>query len=65
MLQGSISVSMSIYQTLFCFVCCHLTSGEKDGDELRRNTDVQEIHRRTLFGSDATLGMPRTIVDHE
>ncbi|KAB8083224.1 hypothetical protein EE612_005348, partial [Oryza sativa] len=30
--KGSIAVSMSIYQTLFCFICCHLTSGEKDGD---------------------------------
>nr|XP_019705066.1 type I inositol polyphosphate 5-phosphatase 1 [Elaeis guineensis] len=63
--KGSISVSMSIYQTLFCFVCTHLSSGEKGGDELRRNTDVQEIHRRTQFSTVATVGVPKNIHDHE
>ncbi|KAJ0985574.1 hypothetical protein J5N97_003930 [Dioscorea zingiberensis] len=63
--KGSISVSMSIYQTFFCFICSHLTSGEKNGDELRRNADVQEIHRRTLFSSVSTNGLPRVIHDHE
>lgn len=56
---------MSIYQTLFCFVCTHLTSGEKEVDQLKRNADVQEIHRRTLFRSDSGLGRPKTIFDHE
>lgn len=63
--KGSIAVSMSIYQTLFCFICCHLTSGEKDGDELKRNADVQEIHRRTIFNPVSRVGMPKTIYDHE
>ncbi|XP_072968210.1 type IV inositol polyphosphate 5-phosphatase 3-like isoform X1 [Typha angustifolia] len=63
--KGSISVSMSIYQTLFCFICSHLTSGERDGERLRRNADVQEIHRRTQFNSVPGVGMPRTIYDHE
>ncbi|XP_042432439.1 type I inositol polyphosphate 5-phosphatase 1-like isoform X1 [Zingiber officinale] len=65
--KGSISVSMSIYQTHFCFICSHLTSGEKEGDELRRNADVQEIQRRTLFCSSAVPSgrMPKTICDHE
>uniref|UniRef100_A0A1D1XET1 Type I inositol 1,4,5-trisphosphate 5-phosphatase 1 n=2 Tax=Anthurium amnicola TaxID=1678845 RepID=A0A1D1XET1_9ARAE len=63
--KGSISVSMSIYQTLFCFVCCHLTSGEKEGDELRRNADVQEIHRRTIFNLVPSINVPRAIQDHE
>ncbi|CAA6660862.1 unnamed protein product [Spirodela intermedia] len=48
-----ISVSMSIYQTLFCFIC------------IRRNSDVQEIYRRTLFHSDRSTNLPRTIHDHE
>ncbi|KAM0932665.1 putative inositol-polyphosphate 5-phosphatase [Dioscorea sansibarensis] len=43
----------------------HLTSGEKDGDELRRNVDVQEIHRRTLFTSASSKELPRVIYDHE
>uniref|UniRef100_A0ACD5VKC0 Uncharacterized protein n=1 Tax=Avena sativa TaxID=4498 RepID=A0ACD5VKC0_AVESA len=63
--KGSIAVSMSIYQTHFCFICCHLTSGEKDGDELKRNADVQEIHRRTIFHPVSRVSTPKTIYDHE
>lgn len=65
MLQGSVSVSMSIYQTLFCFICTHLSAGEKPGDELKRNADVHDILRRTLFHSYSTFGLPRGIHDHE
>ncbi|RDY03709.1 Type IV inositol polyphosphate 5-phosphatase 3 [Mucuna pruriens] len=63
--KGSISISMSIYQTLFCFICTHLTAGEKEGDELKRNADVREIHQRTRFYSLADIGLPRNIFDHE
>ncbi|KAH7652001.1 Inositol-polyphosphate 5-phosphatase protein [Dioscorea alata] len=63
--KGSISVSMSIDQTFFCFICSHLTSGEKDGDEVRRNLDVQEIHRRTLFTSASSKELRKVIYDHE
>ncbi|KAJ6920311.1 type IV inositol polyphosphate 5-phosphatase 3-like isoform X1 [Populus alba x Populus x berolinensis] len=63
--KGSISVSMSIYQTSFCFVCTHLTSGEKDGDERKRNADVHEIHRRTQFRPLSSVGLPKNIYDHE
>uniref|UniRef100_A0A0D3GA71 Inositol polyphosphate-related phosphatase domain-containing protein n=1 Tax=Oryza barthii TaxID=65489 RepID=A0A0D3GA71_9ORYZ len=62
---GSISVSMSIHQTHFCFVCCHLTSGEKDGDELKRNADVEEILRRTVFNPLPGLSTPKGILGHE
>lgn len=63
--QGSISVSMSIYQTPFCFVCCHLTSGEKDGNLTKRNADVEEILRRTVFNPVHRVSMPKGIHDHE
>ncbi|KAG7942898.1 hypothetical protein I3843_15G010900 [Carya illinoinensis] len=63
--KGSISVSMSIHQTFFCFICTHLTSGEKDGDELKRNTDVHEILRRTRFHSVSDSGLPGGIHNHE
>ncbi|XP_054785557.1 type IV inositol polyphosphate 5-phosphatase 3 isoform X2 [Prosopis cineraria] len=63
--KGSISVSMSIYQTLFCFTCVHLASGEKEADELKRNTDVHEIHRRTQFHSRSKIALPKSILDHE
>ncbi|KAL2519870.1 DNAse I-like superfamily protein [Forsythia ovata] len=63
--KGSISVSLSIHQTLFCFICTHLTSGEKDADAAKRITDVQEIHRRTHFNSLSSIGLPKSIRDHE
>ncbi|XAR62239.1 Inositol-polyphosphate 5-phosphatase [Bertholletia excelsa] len=63
--KGSISVSMSIYQTLCCFICTHLTSGEKEADTVKRNADVHEIHRRTQFRTLPAIGLPRSIFDHE
>ena len=66
MLQGSVSVSMSIHETHVCFVCCHLAAGEKNGDELKRNGNVEEIHRRTVFGNPVhRVGVPQKIHDHE
>lgn len=59
---------MSLHDTTFCFICTHLTSGQKEGDELRRNSDVMEILRKTRFpkvnGSSA-LKSPETILEHE
>ncbi|ONM51655.1 Type IV inositol polyphosphate 5-phosphatase 7 [Zea mays] len=66
--KGSISVSMCLHQTSFCFVCCHLTSGEKEGDELRRNSDVLEILRKTRFPRVRGAGdvrSPETILEHD
>ncbi|VFQ68568.1 unnamed protein product [Cuscuta campestris] len=64
--KGSISISMSLHQTSFCFVCSHLTSGQKDGDELRRNSDVLEILKKTRFprvhGDESS---PQTILEHD
>lgn len=59
---------MSLHQTSFCFVCSHLSSGEKDGDELRRNSDVMEILKKTRFPQNQAMGdenSPQTILDHE
>lgn len=67
-LQGCISVSMSFYQTSFCFICSHLASGEKEGDELRRNLDVIEILKNTQFPRICKTPysrMPDKILDHE
>lgn len=69
MLQGSISISMTLHQTTFCFVCTHLTSGEKEGDEVRRNSDVMEILKRTRFSHSCRASgqsvPPDSILDHE
>ncbi|KAG8377276.1 hypothetical protein BUALT_Bualt08G0012500 [Buddleja alternifolia] len=63
--KGSISVSMSIHHTFFCFICTHLASGEKEENAVKRNADVHEIHRRTRFSSLSDLGLPKSIYDHE
>ncbi|KAL7164927.1 hypothetical protein ACSBR2_040758 [Camellia fascicularis] len=63
--KGSISVSMSLFQTRLCFVCSHLTSGQKDGDEQRRNSDVHEILRRTRFSPVLDTDQPQTIPSHD
>lgn len=64
-MQGSVSVSMSLYQSRLCFVCSHLTSGQKDGAEHKRNADVNEIIRRTCFSSVFDSEQPQTIPSHE
>ncbi|XP_026656903.2 type I inositol polyphosphate 5-phosphatase 8-like [Phoenix dactylifera] len=68
--KGSISISMTLCHATFCFVCTHLTSGEKDGDETRRNLDVMEILRRTRFPpshrlSESAAVSPATILGHD
>lgn len=66
--KGSISISMSLHQTSFCFICSHLTSGQKEGDELRRNSDVMEILRKTRFPRVCGMGdenSPQTILEHD
>ncbi|KAL1183086.1 hypothetical protein V6Z11_A02G157800 [Gossypium hirsutum] len=47
--KGCIAVSISLHQTSFCFVCSHLASGEKEGDEIKRNADVSEILKGIQF----------------
>lgn len=66
--KGSVSVSMSIDGTSFCFIAAHLASGEKKGDEGRRNHQVSEIFRRTSFprtSTDDDNPHPLTILGHE
>ncbi|XP_022574090.2 type I inositol polyphosphate 5-phosphatase 8 isoform X2 [Brassica napus] len=64
--KGSISISMSLHETSLCFVCTHLTSGEREGDEVRRNLDVTEILKRTRFSrSSIDSHQPEMIMDHD
>ncbi|KAL8487042.1 hypothetical protein ACS0TY_023655 [Phlomoides rotata] len=64
--KGSVSVSMSIHQTVFCFICSHLTSGEREADAVKRNADVHEINNRTRFNFRSGVGwLPTRIYDHE
>uniref|UniRef100_A0ACD5TZG3 Uncharacterized protein n=1 Tax=Avena sativa TaxID=4498 RepID=A0ACD5TZG3_AVESA len=72
--KGSISISLSLQgstvstSTSLCFVCTHLASGEKDGDEVRRNCDVAEILKRTRFHRFSRQPpplSPETILEHD
>lgn len=66
--KGSVSVSMTIEGTNLCFIAAHLASGEKKGDEGRRNSQVSEIFRRTAFSRlphDGDKTHPLTILGHE
>ncbi|KAH9769770.1 Type I inositol polyphosphate 5-phosphatase 2 [Citrus sinensis] len=63
--KGSVSVSMTLFQSRLCLVCSHLTSGQKDGAEQRRNSDVSEIRRRTRFSSVFDTDQPQTIPSHD
>ncbi|XP_057983335.1 type IV inositol polyphosphate 5-phosphatase 6-like isoform X2 [Malania oleifera] len=61
--KGSVSVSMSIEGTSFCFIAAHLASGEKKGDERRRNYQVLETFRRTTFSRQRSR--PLTMLGHD
>ncbi|XP_059309653.1 type I inositol polyphosphate 5-phosphatase 5 [Lycium ferocissimum] len=66
--KGCIAISMSVHRTSFCFVCSHLASGEKEGDELRRNADVAEILKTIQFPRicrNPDTGMAEKISDHD
>lgn len=66
--KGCISVSMSLHQTSFCFICSHLAAGEKEGDELRRNSDVIEILKNTQFPKICKKSLrkiPEKILEHD
>ncbi|KAG7026833.1 Type I inositol polyphosphate 5-phosphatase 5 [Cucurbita argyrosperma subsp. argyrosperma] len=66
--KGCISISMSVHETSFCFVCSHLASGEKEGDELRRNADAAEILKSTQFNKickKPNKRAPEKIMDHD
>ncbi|KAK5775856.1 type I inositol polyphosphate 5-phosphatase 5-like [Gossypium arboreum] len=66
--KGCIAVSMTLHQTSFCFVCSHLASGEKEGDELKRNADVNEILKSTQFPKICKASNPRApdkIIEHD
>ncbi|XP_022773872.1 type I inositol polyphosphate 5-phosphatase 5-like [Durio zibethinus] len=66
--KGCIAVSMSLHRTSFCFVCSHLASGEKEGDELKRNADVTEILKGTQFPKicrTPNSQAPEKIIEHD
>ncbi|XP_042016776.1 type IV inositol polyphosphate 5-phosphatase 9-like isoform X1 [Salvia splendens] len=63
--KGSVSIRFCLHETSFCFVCSHLASGGKEGDERHRNADAANILLRTLFPPEPLQHLPRKILDHD
>ncbi|KAJ9563693.1 hypothetical protein OSB04_008853 [Centaurea solstitialis] len=65
--KGSVSVRFHFYETSFCFICGHLASGGREGDERNRNSNASEILSRTTFPTTMgpSLDLPKTILDHD
>jgi len=63
--KGSVSVRFRLHETNFCFVCTHLASGGREGDERYRNSNVAEILSRTGFPKGPSLDLPQKILDHD
>jgi len=47
--KGAVAVRMRVYDTSVAFVNSHLSSGDNEGDALRRHSDFSEIIRRGVF----------------
>ncbi|XP_068663801.1 type IV inositol polyphosphate 5-phosphatase 9-like [Aristolochia californica] len=63
--KGSVSIRFCLHETSFCFVCCHLASGGKTGDEIHRNSDAADILARTSFPRGPSIDLPGKILDHD
>eukprot|EP00258_Populus_trichocarpa_P026146 XP_024442165.1 type IV inositol polyphosphate 5-phosphatase 9 isoform X3 [Populus trichocarpa] len=63
--KGSVSVRFCLHETSFCFVCSHLASGGKEGDEKNRNANAIEILSSTRFSRGPLRNLPRKILDHD
>ncbi|XP_074592114.1 type IV inositol polyphosphate 5-phosphatase 9-like [Curcuma longa] len=64
--KGSVSVRFDLREASFCFVCCHLSSGEKEGDQKLRNLNVTHILSKTCFAANnnSSNNSPKKILDH-
>ena len=54
---GAVAARLRVYDTGLCLVAAHLSSGEGEGDELRRNYDYSEIVRRAAFPPDSSASV--------
>lgn len=49
---GAVAVRMRVYDTSVSLINCHLSSGQNEGDSLKRHSDCEEIARRALYPHD-------------
>ncbi|KAL0027397.1 hypothetical protein WJX79_008379 [Trebouxia sp. C0005] len=60
--KGAVAARLRVYDSGICFICSHLSSGENEGDELKRNYDYSEIVRRGQFPPDSAVLDPETSI---
>jgi len=63
--KGSVSIRFQLHETSFCFVCTHLASGDREGDERNRNANAADLFARTSFSIGRSLNLPTKILDHD
>lgn len=53
-LTGAVAARFRIFDSGLTIIASHLSSGEQEGDELKRNYDYSEIVRRAQFPPDSS-----------
>lgn len=53
MCTGAVMARLRVYDSGVSFVSSHLSSGEQEGDDQKRNADYHDIVRRAVFPNDA------------
>lgn len=60
-LSGAVAARLRIFDTGLTLIVAHLSSGEQEGDELKRNYDYSEIVRRGQFPTDSPNLDPESV----
>ncbi|KXZ53716.1 hypothetical protein GPECTOR_6g633 [Gonium pectorale] len=76
--KGAVAARLRLFDSSLVLLAAHLTAGEAEGDEVRRNADVADILRRAAFASGPDGGgavamtsaaaasvSPSNITDHD
>ena len=58
---GAVACRLRLYDMALCLLSAHLSSGENEGDELKRNYDYSEIVRRGAFPADVAALDPAAL----
>ena len=62
---GAVAVRLRVHDSGLLFISSHLSSGEHDGDELKRNYDYSEIVRRGYFADEFSALDPSVLGAHQ